>query len=79
MSPKPSRRGTDPLDTVLSNMVEARVEDSGIWLARLLVDIGAPIEASHRELAQRIASLDPKGHAKLMSAIPSLGLPSNGD
>ncbi len=76
VSPKPSPLGMDPLDKVLSDMM-LNVEDSGLWLAQLLVDIGAPIEASHRELAQRIALLDPDGHARLVHSIPALG--SSGD
>ena len=71
--PKPSSLGIDPLDEVLSAMVSLGVGDSGLWLARLLVDHGAPIEASHRELARRIAVLHPNGHLKLVQAIPLFG------
>lgn len=78
VSPKPSQRGMDPLDEVLSDMVTLGVDDSGLWLARLLVDIGAPIETSHLELTQRIALLGADGHLRLVQAIPALALPESG-
>lgn len=74
VSPKPSPRGMDPLDDILSAMVMWGVDEEGLWLARLLVDIGAPIEPSHLELTQRIALVAPGDHAKLVRAIPPLGL-----
>lgn len=73
VSPKPSRGGKDPLDLVLSRMVRmAGVGRSEFGFARLLVSVGAPIESSHRELARRLALLDPQDYRKLVDAIPEL-------
>ena len=73
VSPKPSPRGKDPLDLILSRMVRmAGVGRTEFEFARLLVSIGAPIESSHRELAGRLAKIDPQDYRKLVSAIPQL-------
>lgn len=73
VSPKPSPRGADPLDLILSRMVRmAGVGRTEFEFARLLVSIGAPIEPSHRELAARLALVDPQDYRKLVNAIPEL-------
>lgn len=73
VSPKPSPRGKDPLDLVLSRMVRmAGVGRTEFEFARLLVSIGAPIESSHRELAGRLALVDADDYRKLVNAIPEL-------
>ena len=73
VSPKPSPRGQDPLDLVLARMVRmAGVGRTEFEFARLLVGIGAPVESSHRELAQRLAQVDPADYRKLVDAIPDL-------
>lgn len=73
VSPKPSPRGKDPLDLILSRMVRmAGVGRTEFEFARLLVSIGAPIESSHRELAGRLALVDPQDYRKLVNAIPEL-------
>ena len=73
VSPKPNTRGMDPLDLVLSRMVRrASVGESEFQFARLLIDMGAPVESSHRELASRLASLDAAGFRRLVDVIPDL-------
>ena len=74
VSVKPRPYGLDPLDTVLTRL--ARFSRGGseteIQLARFLIDHGAPIEASHLQLARQLAVADEEAYRRLVSAVPEL-------
>ena len=73
VTPKPSPAGLDPLDSVLLRLVEdRRGREIGIHYARWLVDLGAPIEASHRQLAEKLRRADADSHRRLLEAVPEL-------
>lgn len=75
VSVKPSPYGMDPLDTALAHLVRWPNVDSetAIRLARFLIDHGAPIEASHLQLARQLAVADEDAYRRLVSAVPELG------
>ena len=73
VSTKPSPFGLDPLDTVLLAILESpSVTPSGVGLARFLIDNGAPIEMSHRQLVQQIKTVDADRYELLVAVIPAL-------
>lgn len=73
VSTKPSPLGLDPLDTVLLAILEnPSGTPAGVGLARFLIDNGAPIEMSHRELVQQIRAADANRFELLVAAIPAL-------
>lgn len=70
---KPSAWGLDPLDRVLMRLVEyPRASGARIRFARFLVDHGAPVEASHLELAAQLALRSEDAHRRLLDAVPEL-------
>ena len=73
VTPKPSPAGLDPLDRVLLDLLESwSAKNVGIHHARWLVDLGAPIEASHRQLAEKLRRADADSHRALIEAVPAL-------
>jgi hypothetical protein len=72
VTPKPSALGLDPMDTVLLAIAERPALASvGVSVLRLLLNSGAPIQASHRELAQLILGADSEAFELLVAAIPA--------
>ncbi len=70
---KPSALGLDPLDGVLLAILETPLMNpAGVYYVRFLLDHGALIESSHRELVCRLRSVDPQGYQHLVSAVPEL-------
>ena len=70
----PSRLGLDPLDKVLLVILEnPAAAPAGIGVARLLIDNGALIELSHRQLVDQIRSADSDLFKLLVAGIPVLG------
>ena len=70
---KPSRFGLDPLDTVLLAILEnPAAAPVGVGVARLLIDNGAPIEPSHRQLVEQIRTADYDRFELLVDSIPAL-------
>lgn len=74
VSVKPSPYGMDPLDTALAHLARFPSVDSetAIRLARFLIDHGAPIEASHLQLARQLAVADEDAYRRLVGAVPEL-------
>ena len=71
--PKSSARGLDPLDRVLLKVIEMPITVAGATdLVRLLIDQGAPIDPSHRELMQWLAQFNPEAYAELVETVPEL-------
>ena len=75
VSPKPSPYGLDPLDTVLTRLVEYPSVNAAaaVRLARFLIDHGALIEESHLLLARQLAVADDEAYQRLVTAVPELG------
>lgn len=75
VSVKPSPYGLDPLDTVLTGLVEYPTVNAAaaVRFARFLIDHGAPIEESHLLLARQLAVADEEAYRRLVSAVPELG------
>ena len=70
---KPSPFGLDPLDTVLLAILENPVAvPVGVGVARLLLDNGAPIELSHRQLVDQIRRSDSARYELLVATVPAL-------
>lgn len=71
---KPTAGGLDALDRVLLGILNAPRQkvDAGIEFLRHLIDRGAPVELSHREVAQMISVSDMDAHARLIEAVPEL-------
>lgn len=71
-------RGLDPLDTalfaVLDDPASAPVAEGVVQLAQVLVDNGASVRASHREIAAHIQAAAPDAYASLAQAIPDLAI-----
>ena len=74
VSVKPRPHGLDPLDTVLMRLAEAPWAAAApkILFARFLIDHGAPIEASHLQLARQLANADAAVYRRLVAAVPAL-------
>ena len=73
VAPKPSAFGLDPLDTVLTSLLEYPLTSQGrIRFARFLIDQGAPVEPSHLQLAELIATENERTHQRLLSSVPEL-------
>ena len=73
VSVKPSPSGLDPLDSVLLRILDSWIMNpAGVIYARILIDHGAPIEASHLQLAKRISIRDPDGYERLIGLVPEL-------
>ena len=73
VSVKPTAFGLDPLDTALTELLRhPRWRAANIRFARFLIDQGAPIERSHRELASMIATADANTYRRLVSVVPEL-------
>lgn len=73
VSVKPNFSGLDPLDSVLLKILDSSIiNPAGVIYARILIDHGAPVEASHLQLTERISLLDPKGYEHLVSFVPEL-------
>ena len=70
---KSRARGLDPLDIVLLKAIKMPMTVAAATdFVRLLIDQGAPIELSHRELMQWLAQLNPEGYAELVETVPEL-------
>lgn len=70
---KPSARGLDPLDLVLTRLVEyPRASGARIRFARFLIDHGAPVEPSHLELAAQLSLRSEDAHRRLLRVVPEL-------
>ena len=74
VSVKPSAFGLDPLDRVLTRLL-----DSPRWgrrerirFARFLIDHGAPVESSHFELAEAISRANEETYRRLVSMVPEV-------
>lgn len=70
---KPSAWGLDPLDLVLTRLVEyPRASGARIRFARFLIDHGAPVEPSHLELAAQLSLRSEDAHRRLLRVVPEL-------
>ena len=71
---KPRAFGLDPLDTVLMRLVEfpQSMGSPAIPFVRFLIDHGAPIEASHLELARQLAAADAAVYRRIVRTVPAL-------
>lgn len=69
VSVKPSPLGLDPLDLALAGALRA---DEGIYYVDKLVQQGAPIEKSHRDLVARLATDNPQRYSSLVQQVPEL-------
>ena len=71
---KPRPFGLDPLDRVLMDIVASPRVDSeaGVGFARFLIEHGAPVEASHLELAAQLLAKDEEAYRRLVNAVPEL-------
>ena len=68
-----SARGLDPLDIVLLKVIEMPMTVvAATDFVRLLIDQGARIDPSHRELMTWLADLNPEGYAELVETVPEL-------
>ena len=66
-------KGLDPLDNVLLRAIERpRSLLAVAEFARFLIEHGAPVEPSHRELAAWLAEVNPSGYEWLVDLIPQL-------
>ena len=76
VSPQPAAQGLDPLDTVLLALLDHPGSDTAAAaatrLARILVDAGATVQSSHREIAARIQAAAPDAYARLVRVVPDL-------
>lgn len=74
VSVKPGAHGLDSLDTVLRRLVESPWKPAlpAIPFARFLIDQGAPIEASHLQLARQLEATDAAVYRRLVAAVPAL-------
>ncbi|MCY3840469.1 MAG: hypothetical protein OXH09_17785 [Gammaproteobacteria bacterium] len=70
---KPESGGMDPLDLVLQEMVRRPFTNrAGVRVARFLIDHGAAVGASHRDLVDEIAMADWDGYRQLIQEVPEL-------
>lgn len=71
---KPTAGGLDALDRILLGILNTprQTVGAGIDFLRHLIDRGAPVELSHREVAQMISASDTDAHARLIEAVPEL-------
>lgn len=70
---KPDSGGMDPLDLVLQEMVRRPFTNpAGVRVARFLIDHGAAVGASHRDLVDEIAMADWDGYRRLIQEVPEL-------
>lgn len=70
---KPTAFGLDPLDITLQRLLKLpRWRRGNIRFARFLIDHGAPVESSHRQLARRIATADANIYQRLVATVPEL-------
>lgn len=73
VSVKPSALGLDPLDVTLMRLRDVPLPGKHrIRLARFLIDHGAPVEASHVELAKQLSMRNERIYERLISAVPEL-------
>ena len=73
VSVKPSALGLDPLDVTLMRLRDAPLGgEHKIRLARFLIDHGAPVEASHVELAEQLSMRNGGVYERLLRAVPEL-------
>ena len=73
VSVKPSALGLDPLDVTLMRLRDVPLPGTHrIRLARFLIDHGAPVEASHVELAEQLSMRNERVYERLIHAIPEL-------
>ena len=75
---KPSPIGFDPLDIVLSRLIEwpfLAVENSHAQFVRVLLAAGAPLERSHFELVGQLRELDPNAYRHFVAMVPELATP----
>ena len=73
---KPRPFGLDPLDRILMDLVAypSVGTDGRVRFARFLLDHGAPVEASHLELAAQLFNKDERAYRRLVDAVPELAL-----
>ena len=70
---KPDARGLDALDRILLAILDRPgTVRAGIELLRYLIGRGAPVELSHRQVAQIISASNAQAHARLIEAVPEL-------
>ena len=70
---KPDGGGLDPLDMVLLEILRRPFANrAGVRVARFLVDHGAPVGTSHRDLVEEIALADWDGYRRLVRELPEL-------
>ena len=74
VSVKPSAFGLDPLDRVLTKLLDSPRWGSRdrIRFARFLIDHGAPVESSHLELAESIARANEDTYRRLVGVVPEI-------
>ena len=71
---KPRPFGLDPLDVTLRMLALHPSGPGRIRFVRFLLDHGAPVEPSHRELAAQVFLADERVHRRLVEAVPELAL-----
>ena len=70
---KPDARSLDALDRILLAILDRpETVRAGIELLRYLIGRGAPVELSHRQVAQIISVSNAQAHARLIEAVPEL-------
>ena len=76
VSVKPSPMGLDPLDRVLTRLLEHPRwgSEARIRFVRFLLDNGAPLESSHFELAESLSQANERTYRALLSEVPELAL-----
>lgn len=57
------------MDIVASPRVDS---EAGVGFARFLIEHGAPVEASHLELAGQLLAKDEEAYRRLVYAVPEL-------
>ena len=73
VSVKPTAFGLDPLDITLTKLLKLpQWRIANIRFARFLIDHGAPVERSHRQLAAMLATADANTYQRLVSVVPEL-------
>ena len=73
VSVKPSAIGLDPLDGVLMRLRDYPLPSQhNIRLARFLIDHGAPVEASHLQLAEQLSMRNERAYRRLVNIVPEL-------
>ena len=73
VTPKPSAFGMDPLHRMMRNLLDWPMESGArIRFARFLIDLGAPVEPGHVELAAMLAAKNDAAYQRLIDIVPEL-------